>query len=90
MLLTSFSVTIFLENLAIILFRPTSRPFPSPTVLRSVIEMGQLRVAGLDLVAIAVVALLLLALTLFVRRTDIGIAMRASSQDLLAARVSGR
>ena len=34
MLLTSFSVTIFLENLAIILFRPTSRPFPAPALLR--------------------------------------------------------
>ncbi len=89
MLLTSFSVTIFLENLAIILFRPTSRPFPAPGILRAVLSMGQLRVSSLDLVAIAVAAVLLLALTLFVRRTDIGIAMRAASQDLLAARLMG-
>ena len=89
MLLTSFSVTIFLENLAIILFRPTSRPFAAPAVLRSVIEMGRLRVAGLDLIAIAIAAVLLLGLTLFVKRTSIGIAMRAASQDLLAARLMG-
>lgn len=89
MLLTSFSVTIFLENLAIVLFRPTSRPFPAPAVLRGVIEMGQLRLAGLDLIAIVVAAVLLLSLTLFVTRTNIGIAMRAASQDLLAARLMG-
>ena len=89
MLLTSFSVTIFLENLAIVLFRPTSRPFPAPAVLRSVIEMGQLRLAGLDLIAIVVAAVLLLSLTLFVKRTTMGIAMRAASQDLLAARLMG-
>lgn len=89
MLLTSFSVTIFLENLAIILFRPTSRPFAAPPILRSVIEMGQLRVAGLDLIAIAIAAVLLVALTIFVKRTTIGIAMRAASQDLLAARLMG-
>ncbi|HET6488008.1 MAG TPA: branched-chain amino acid ABC transporter permease [Spirochaetia bacterium] len=89
MLLTSFSVTIFLENLAIVLFRPTSRPFPAPGLLRAVLSVGQLRVASLDLIAIAVAGLLLLALTLFVRRTDIGIAMRAASQDLLAARLMG-
>ncbi len=89
MLLTSFSVTIFLENLAIILFRPTSRPFPAPAVLRSVIILGKLQVAGLDLIAIAVTALLLVALTVFVRSTNIGIAMRAASQDLLAARLMG-
>ena len=89
MLLTSFSVTIFLENLAIILFRPTSRPFPAPSVLRSVIILGKLQVAGLDLIAIAVAALLLVALTVFVRSTNVGIAMRAASQDLLAARLMG-
>ncbi len=89
MLLTSFSVTIFLENLAIILFRPTSRPFPEPAALQSVIEMGALRVAGLDLIAIIVAAVLLIGLTLFVKRTNIGIAMRAASQDLLAARLMG-
>jgi branched-chain amino acid transport system permease protein len=89
MLLTSFSVTILLENLAIILFGPSSRPFSAPAILRSVFEMGQLRVAGLDLIAIAIAALLLIALTLFVTRTSIGISMRAASQDLLAARLMG-
>lgn len=89
MLLTSFSVTIFLENLAIILFRPTSRPFPAPALLRSSIELGQLRIAGLDLIAIVVTAVLLLGLTLFVQRTKLGISMRAASQDLLAARLMG-
>jgi len=36
-----------------------------------------------------VTAVLLLGLTLFVQRTNIGIAMRAASQDLLAARLMG-
>lgn len=89
MLLTSFSVTILLENLAIILFRPTSRPFPAPAVLHAVIEAGKLRLASLDLIAIAVAAILLLALTLFVTRTEVGISMRAAAQDLLAARLMG-
>jgi branched-chain amino acid transport system permease protein len=89
MLLTSFSVTIFLENLAIIMFRPTSRAFPAPALLRGVIEFGQLRLASLDLIAIVVAAVLLVALTLFVTRTDIGISMRAAAQDLVAAQLMG-
>lgn len=89
MLLTSFSVTIFLENLAIIIFRPTSRAFPAPALLRGVIELGQLRLASLDLIAIVVAAVLLIALTLFVTRTDIGISMRAAAQDLVAAQLMG-
>jgi branched-chain amino acid transport system permease protein len=89
MLLTSFSVTIFLENLAIIIFRPTSRAFPAPALLRGVIELGQLRLASLDLIAIVVAAVLLIALTLFVTRTNIGISMRAAAQDLVAAQLMG-
>lgn len=89
MLLTSFSVTILLENLAIIIFRPTSRPFAAPAFLRTVLESGNLRLASLDLIAIAISLLLLAALTVFVRRTRIGISMRAASEDLLAARLMG-
>jgi branched-chain amino acid transport system permease protein len=89
MLLTSFSVTIFLENLAIIIFRPTSRAFASPDFLRGIIEIGRLRIASLDVIAIACAVVLLAALTLYVTRTDTGIAMRAASQDLLAARLMG-
>ena len=51
--------------------------------------MGQLRLASVDLVAIAIAAILLLGLTLFVTRTTLGISMRAASQDLLAARLMG-
>jgi branched-chain amino acid transport system permease protein len=89
MLLTSFAVTIFLENTAIILFRPTSRPFPAPPILSSVITLGPFRFAILDLIAIVVAGILLILLTLFVTRTEVGISMRAASQDLLAAQLMG-
>lgn len=89
MLLTSFAVTIFLENTAIILFHPTSRPFPAPPILSSVITLGPFRFAILDLIAIVVAGILLILLTLFVTRTEVGISMRAASQDLLAAQLMG-
>jgi branched-chain amino acid transport system permease protein len=89
MLLTSFAVTIFLENTAIILFRPTSRPFPAPPILSTVITLGTFRFAILDLIAIVVAGILLILLTLFVTRTEVGISMRAASQDLLAAQLMG-
>jgi branched-chain amino acid transport system permease protein len=89
MLLTSFAVTIFLENAAILLFSPTPRPFPTPPPLASAIRVGQLRIAAVDAVAIVVAAVLLVLLTVFIRRSATGIAMRAASQDLLAARLMG-
>ncbi len=89
MLLTSFAVTIFLENAAILIFSPTPRPFPTPPVLAGAVQIGGLRIATVDVAAIMVAGMLLVLLTLFIRRTDVGISMRAASQDLLAARLMG-
>ena len=89
MLLTSFAVTIFLENLAIILFHPTSRPFFLPGFLNPVLEFGHLYISGLNIIAIIISVILLVFLTLFVTRTEAGISMRAASQDLVAARLMG-
>lgn len=89
MLLTSFAVTIFLENLAIIIFTPKSRPFPTPEILSSAFTYGPLRISSLDLAAIIVAVVLLIGLTIFITRTETGIAMRAASQDNLSARLMG-
>lgn len=89
MLLTSFAVTVFLENLAILIFRPTSRPFPAPPILHTTLQIGPLSISSLDLIAIAVAVTLLVLLTLFVTRTETGTSMRAASQDVLAARLMG-
>ena len=89
MLLTSFAVTILLENAAILIFNPTPRPFPAPEFLGTAQRFGPLRIANVDLIAIIATMILLVALTLFVTRNQIGISMRAASQDLLAARLMG-
>jgi branched-chain amino acid transport system permease protein len=89
MLLTSFAVTVFLENLAILIFQPRSRPFPDPGLLGQTFTFGNLRVAGVDLVSIGVTLVLLVGLTFFVTRTRLGTSMRAVAEDLLAARLVG-
>ncbi len=89
MLLTSFAVTILLENAAILVFSPTPRAFPAPSFLNSTFRFGQLQISRIDVVAIIVAVILLVLLTLFVTRTKLGISMRAASEDLLAARLMG-
>jgi branched-chain amino acid transport system permease protein len=89
MLLTSFAVTILLENAAILIFNPTPRPFPAPEFLGTAQRFGPLRIANVDLLAIITTLILLVALTLFITRTQIGRSMRAASEDLLAARLMG-
>jgi len=89
MLLTSFAVTILLENVAILVFSPTPRAFPTPSSLNSTFRFGQLQISRIDVVAILVAVILLVLLTLFVTRTKLGISMRAASEDLLAAHLMG-
>lgn len=89
MLLNSFAVTIFLENLGILLFTASSRPFPSPAILSAVVEIGAIRVSSLSLFSIAITCLLLVLLSLFVTKTETGISLRATAQDLIAARLMG-
>jgi len=89
MLLTSFAVTIFLENMGILLFNPSSRPFSAPNFLNSAFTFGALRVNSVDVIAIVVAGILLVLLTFFITRTELGTSMRAVSQDLLASRLMG-
>lgn len=89
MLLTSFAVTIFLENVGILLFKPSSRPFSAPGVLSTAVTFGALRVNSVDIIAIVVAGILLVLLTFFITRTELGTSMRAVSQDLLASRLMG-
>lgn len=89
MLLTSFAVTIILENAAVLTVGARSRAFPAPPFLSTVFTLGNLTVSSVNVVAIITTAILLVLLTLFVRRTDTGISMRAAAEDLVAAQLMG-
>jgi branched-chain amino acid transport system permease protein len=88
-LLTSFAVSVFLENGAQVVFGPNSRAFPVPPILDTVIVIGDITVKSLDIVAIIVSIIIMVLLTIFITRTKIGTQMRAVSQDLLASRLMG-
>jgi branched-chain amino acid transport system permease protein len=89
MLLTSFAVTIILENSAVLTVGSRSRAFPVPEFLSTVYHFGNLTVASVNVVAIITTAILLVLLTLFVTRTDMGVSMRAAAEDLVAAQLMG-
>jgi branched-chain amino acid transport system permease protein len=89
MLLNSFAVTILLENLGILIFTAKSRAFPSPAVLNATASLGNVRVSSLSLISIGITLVLLVLLTVFVTKTEIGVSLRATAQDLVAARLMG-
>ena len=91
MLLTSLAVSIFIENVFIMVVSPVPRSFRSvtPAVLDTVHQWAGISISNINLLTIAVTAGLFVLLLLFVTRTRTGVSMRAVSEDLLAAQLVG-
>ncbi|OPZ74139.1 MAG: High-affinity branched-chain amino acid transport system permease protein LivH [Firmicutes bacterium ADurb.Bin456] len=89
MLLTSLAVSIFIENLGIMTVSAQPRKFETTQALSFMHDLGGITVSNMTLMIFFLAVFLMLLLTLFVTRTRLGIAMRACSENLVAARLMG-
>jgi len=87
LLIAAFAVSYFLQNMAVMVFGARPKPFAFADILSGNVEIGGLRIAVLQLVTLALTALALAGLTLLLKRTSIGVQLRAASQDFRAARL---
>jgi branched-chain amino acid transport system permease protein len=89
MLLTSFAVSIILQVTFQNVISPRPRGIQLPAELSQVISVFGIGIGLIQLTAIVMVLLSLGLLTLFLRRTTLGISMRAAAQDFAVARLMG-
>lgn len=89
MLITSLGVSRLLENGIVLGVSPQPRAFTLPQALTSRFVVAGVRLTALDVLTFALVIILMVALTLFINRSTTGMAMRASSENLQAARLVG-
>jgi branched-chain amino acid transport system permease protein len=89
LLITSFAVSYLLQHLVLMIFgaRPMGVDFLAQ--FGDSVELGALRVPKLQLAAIIVTLVFLLALAVFFRRSRIGVEMRAAAEDFTMARLLG-
>lgn len=87
--ITSLGVSIFIQNLAILLLTGQPRPFNLPGWIRTNLDVLGVRVSVLEAVIVGLTIAILIALSLIVGRTRIGIAMRATVENPTAARLMG-
>ena len=87
LLITAIGVSLLLENVAQLIF--TSTPKTYKNFLSGGIAFGDRTISYTTIATIAVSAVLMIALTLFVNRTRMGKAMRAVSEDTDAAKLMG-
>lgn len=89
LLLTSFAVSVILRVIFQNGISARPKPVPLPPALSGTFDLGFVRVGAIPLTSIIVTALSLLALTFFLRRTTLGKAMRAASEDFQVLRLMG-
>lgn len=89
LLITSFALSFFLQHAVIAIHggRPKSANI-WPHLIEPIV-IGGVRIPQLQLITIAVTLVLPITLVLFLKRTAIGVAMRAASEDFLTARLLG-
>ncbi len=84
-LLATLGAATILDHLILIVFGPETRAFPTPFPVRMV-EVGGAQISTLELTITGIAFLLLFGLQAMLRRTRLGLAMRAIAQD---GRVAG-
>ncbi len=88
LLITAIGVSLFIENLAQLVFGPDPKFFPSLAPHADIL-LGGVRLTSEQITVIAVSVLLMLALRFFILKTRTGKAMRAVSFSLDASRLMG-
>jgi branched-chain amino acid transport system permease protein len=89
LLITSFALSFFFENFVIMVYGGRPKAMNIWGGLAEPVIVAGIRVPKLQMITIAVTIILLLLLVLFLKRTPMGVAMRAASEDFRMARLLG-
>jgi branched-chain amino acid transport system permease protein len=89
MLITSFAVSTLLQNIALLAISPRPRAVRLPDFFVESVTIGGLRIKVVDLASLTVSVISLVVLSIFLRRTIIGIALRAAADDFTMTRLLG-
>ncbi len=87
-LITAIGVSYLLENVALVIFGSDKKSFPQLIPLTSH-DLGGVTISDASVITMVAGIIIMVGLTLFIRKTKIGAAMRAVSEDKDAARLMG-
>jgi len=87
--ITSLAISILLQNLGILLLTAQPRNFFCPDYLQTIYHFGPVSLRAIDLGIVVTAVVLMILLVLLVRFTRLGMAMRATAENLNVARLMG-
>lgn len=88
-LITSFAFSTLLQNAALLFISPRPRTVPLPEIFSQTVTIGGAITPMRNLITIAAAVVLLALFALLMRRTVLGIAMRAAATNFTMARMLG-
>ncbi len=89
LLVASFAVSYFLQNLTVMIFGARPLPFTFAPGLADTIEVTGLRLPLLQFVSLGLMIIALAGVATLLKRTALGIQLRAAAEDVVTARLSG-
>lgn len=89
LLITSFGISVAMQGLFLLFFGARPKGIDLPLFVDAGFRIGSLRVQWLDVTIITVTACTLLALSIFLRSSVMGLALRAAADDFATTRLMG-
>ncbi|MDR0877896.1 MAG: branched-chain amino acid ABC transporter permease [Treponema sp.] len=86
-MISAIGASFLMENLATVIFGGRPKGFPVPELFNKVVHIGVVSVMNVSIIIPILTAILLAILLIIVHKTKTGMAMRAVSTDLAAARL---
>ncbi|OQY53337.1 MAG: branched-chain amino acid ABC transporter permease [Desulfobacteraceae bacterium 4572_89] len=87
--IASLGISIMLQNLGILTLSAQPRNFSFPDYMQTLFQLGPVSFRVVDLIIILTAIFLMIALILLVKKTKLGIAMRATAENIDVARLMG-
>lgn len=88
-LLTAFGVSIVVQNILVIFVATRPKPVPTPSWMGGSLEIGNLNIPVVQALETVVTMIAITGLLLLLRKTKIGLAMRAAAKDFVTVRMMG-
>ena len=86
-MISAIGASFLLQNLATVIFGGRPKGFPVPEMFNKIVQFGNVSALSVSLIIPVLTAILLMVLLIIVHKTKTGMAMRAVSTDLSAARL---
>ena len=87
--ISTLAVSIMIQNVGILAFSPQPRNFTFPAAMQRQIYIGQVNFRVIDLLIMVMALALMCGLLFLVKRTRMGMAMRATAESIDTARLMG-